>query len=57
MRHDLVPCVVQKLNQVKDETEARRRGFPIGDSFKQLEFDFILAPESIALPKNFTLTS
>jgi hypothetical protein len=35
----------QKLKNVTDENEARRRGFPIGDEFKLLEFDFVLSPE------------
>jgi hypothetical protein len=30
---------------VKDDAEARRRGFPKGGSFKLLQFDIVLASE------------
>ena len=35
----------QKLDEVNDEGEARKRGFPKGGSFKLLKFDIVLAPE------------
>ena len=42
----------QGLDTVKDETEARKRGFPKGDTFKLLKQDFILIPEK--QPTEFT---
>ncbi len=39
---DLAP---QHLEDVKDDTEARKRGFPKGGSFKLLNFDVVLVPE------------
>ena len=35
----------QKLKDIKDDDEARKRGFPKGGSFKLLEFDIVLVPE------------
>ena len=37
--------VLQKLQEVNDEAEARKRGFPKGNSFKLLQRDIILVPE------------
>jgi hypothetical protein len=37
--------MIQNLKDVKDNIEARRRGFPNASSFKLLEFDFVLARE------------
>ena len=34
----------QKLEEIKDEAEARKRGFPKGDTFKLLHRDIILVP-------------
>ena len=36
------------MQTVKDEAEARKRGFPNGDTFKLLQQDIILVPESQA---------
>ena len=36
----------QKLQDVDDEAEARRRGFPKGSSFKLLQRDVVLVPET-----------
>ena len=33
---------------MKDEAEARKRGFPKGDTFKLLQRDIILVPEELA---------
>ncbi len=38
----------QKLEEVNDEAEARKRGFPKGSSFKLLQRDVILVPEKQA---------
>ncbi|PSS36963.1 hypothetical protein PHLCEN_2v1179 [Hermanssonia centrifuga] len=38
--------LVVKLTEVKDDTEARQRGFPRGGSFKLLKFDIVLVPEA-----------
>ena len=35
--------LVVKLETVKDEAEARRRGFKHGDEFKVCKYDFVLA--------------
>ncbi|THH32636.1 hypothetical protein EUX98_g1565 [Antrodiella citrinella] len=40
--------LVVKLQDVNDDAEARKRGFPKGGSFKLLEFDIILSPEAEA---------
>ncbi|KAI0664944.1 aromatic compound dioxygenase [Cubamyces menziesii] len=37
--------LVVKLQEVNDEAEARKRGFPKGNSFKLLQRDIILVPE------------
>ena len=42
------PRSPQKLQTVTDEAEARKRGFPKGDSFKLLQRDIILVPEKEA---------
>src|SRR5882762_3774473 len=36
---------LQKYQDVNDDAEARRRGFPKGGSFKFLRFDIVLATE------------
>ena len=38
----------QGLSDVNDDTEARKRGFPKGGSFKLLKFDIVLVPEEEA---------
>ena len=38
----------QKLKEVNDDEEARKRGFPNGGSFKLLQFDIVLVPEEEA---------
>ncbi|TCD63494.1 hypothetical protein EIP91_005353 [Steccherinum ochraceum] len=40
--------LVVKLEEVNDDAEARKRGFPKGGSFKLLKFDIILSPEAEA---------
>ncbi|KAI0721636.1 aromatic compound dioxygenase [Cerioporus squamosus] len=40
--------LVVKLQEVNDEAEARKRGFPKGSSFKLLQRDIILVPEKHA---------
>ncbi|TFK86369.1 aromatic compound dioxygenase [Polyporus arcularius HHB13444] len=40
--------LVVKLQEVNDEAEARKRGFPKGSSFKLLQRDVILVPEKQA---------
>ncbi|TBU65983.1 aromatic compound dioxygenase [Dichomitus squalens] len=40
--------LVVKLQTIKDEAEARKRGFPKGDTFKLLQRDIILVPEDLA---------
>ena len=40
--------VTQKLEDVKDDAEARKRGFPKGGSFKLLQRDIVLVPEAQA---------
>ncbi|RDX48270.1 aromatic compound dioxygenase [Lentinus brumalis] len=40
--------LVVKLEEVNDEAEARKRGFPKGSSFKLLQRDVILVPEKQA---------
>lgn len=35
----------QKLDQIDDDEEARRRGFPKGGSFKLLKHDIVLLTE------------
>lgn len=36
---------LQKYEEVDDEAEARKRGFPSGSKFKLLHFDFVLVTE------------
>ncbi|KZT01219.1 aromatic compound dioxygenase [Laetiporus sulphureus 93-53] len=40
--------LVVTLQDIHDEAEARKRGFPQGESFKLLQFDFILVPNEEA---------
>ena len=35
----------QTLQDVHDDAEARKRGFPKGGSFKLLQFDIIMVPD------------
>ncbi|KAF7792288.1 hypothetical protein EIP86_003324 [Pleurotus ostreatoroseus] len=37
--------LIVKLDEVNDDGEARKRGFPKGGSFKLLKFNIVLAPE------------
>ena len=43
-----MPRSLQQLKTVADETEARKRGFPKGGSFKLLQRDIVLVPEAQA---------
>ena len=38
----------QKLKEVNDDAEARKRGFPKGGSFKLLQFDIVMVPEEVS---------
>lgn len=38
----------QDLENINDEEEARRRGFPKGKGFKLLQYDFVLVPSEEA---------
>jgi hypothetical protein len=42
----VVVCVLQGLADVKDEAEARKRGFPGGGAFKLLQFDIVMTTEA-----------
>lgn len=48
-------CHGQKLEEVNDDTEAKKRGFPKGGSFKLLKHDIVLVPaaESQAARERF----
>ena len=37
---------LQHLEDINDDAEARKRGFPKGGSFKLLKFDIVLVPEA-----------
>ncbi|OBZ75804.1 Hydroxyquinol 1,2-dioxygenase [Grifola frondosa] len=43
--YNKLKSLVVKLQDIKDEAEARKRGFPKGDSFKLLQFDIVLVTE------------
>ena len=46
-RADILPP--QKLQDVKNEAETRKRGFPKGDSFKLVQYDITLVPDNKAV--------
>lgn len=41
----MLMSLIQQYQDVTDDAEARRRGFPKGGGFKLLRFDIILATE------------
>lgn len=41
---DVLRIFDQKLEDVNDDAEARKRGFPKGGSFKLLKYDITLVP-------------
>jgi hypothetical protein len=43
---DLFVFSMQKLEEIDNETEARKRGFPKGTKFKLLNYDFTLLREA-----------